>query len=238
MSFEAMAWAIRQKLPTKEKFTLLMLANYASNEKGDCYPSINTLAEGTSMSRDSIMRALRSLEECGLILIRKRMQDGVNLPNYYTLTFTDLRGVVAVGDHGSSCERLGVVAVGDSNLSVKPINKPIKKNNTKVDKKTETGYCPKEHLGEHGVDDQLFKDFMAGRKSKRAGELTKTAVDRIVKQAALAGWTVKDAITEAASRSWVSFDASWVNKPSTAKPNGKPSYDDGRKRDYGEGGLI
>jgi hypothetical protein len=28
------------------------------------------------------------------------------------------------------------------------------------------------------------------------------------------------------------------NKPTTAKPSGKPSYDDGRKRDYGEGGLI
>ena len=125
MSFQAMAWAIRQKLPTKEKFTLLMLANYASNEKGDCYPSINTLADETGMSRDSIIRALRSLESSGLIKIRKRMQDGVNLPNFYTLTLLDLQGVVAVSDHGSSCERLGVVAVSDSNLSLEPINESI-----------------------------------------------------------------------------------------------------------------
>lgn len=123
MSFQAMAWAVDIKLPVKEKITLLMLANYASNENGDCYPSINTLADVTGMSRDSVMRAIKSLEELGLLRVNRRQVEGVNLPNSYTL---NLRGVVAHSDQGSSTQRGGVVAVSDSNLSSKPINEPEK----------------------------------------------------------------------------------------------------------------
>ncbi|MND38620.1 hypothetical protein D3C76_47740 [compost metagenome] len=118
-----MAWAVEIKLPVKEKITLLMLANYASNDNGDCYPSINTLADATGMSRDSVMRAIKSLEEQNLLRVNRRQVEGVNLPNSYTL---NLRGVVAVCDQGSSTQRGGVVAVCDSNLSLEPIIEPEK----------------------------------------------------------------------------------------------------------------
>jgi hypothetical protein len=113
MSFSAMSLAISQNLPTKEKFILLMMANYA-DENLHCYPSITRLCSDTGMSKDSVIRAIKGLEERGLVSVRRQKQNGVNLCNSYDL---NLRVVVAVSDHqtgegvvansgeGSRCER-------------------------------------------------------------------------------------------------------------------------------------
>lgn len=82
-----MAWAIERKLPTREKFVLLMLSNYASNERGDCYPSLNRLCDDTGMSRNTVIEAIKAMESVGLMTIQRRTQDGVNLPNVYRLNF-------------------------------------------------------------------------------------------------------------------------------------------------------
>lgn len=120
MSFQAMAWAVEQDLPMREKMVLLILANYASNERGDCHPSVGLLAKDCGASKDSIIRAIKSLEDQGFVSVNRRMSDGVNLPNTYTL---NMRGVVAESDHrGSSTQRGGVVAESDTNLSSEPIN--------------------------------------------------------------------------------------------------------------------
>lgn len=127
MSFQAMAWAVDQTLPTREKFVLMILANYASNDTWDCYPSLTTLASNTGMSRDTVMRAIKQLETMGAVSTIRRTSDGVNLPNIYRINKdADLRGVVAVCDQGSSRVRLGVVAESDSNLSLEPIIEPGK----------------------------------------------------------------------------------------------------------------
>lgn len=127
MSFQAMAWAVKQTpAGTKEKFVLLMLANYASNENGDCHPSINEISDATMLSKDSVIRALKSLEDDGLISVEKKRVGRVNLPNTYTL---NMREVVAHGDNGGSRNVRGgsrkndrpVVAHSDPNLSVEPI---------------------------------------------------------------------------------------------------------------------
>ncbi|WP_052961844.1 helix-turn-helix domain-containing protein [Pseudomonas fluorescens] len=127
MSFQAMAWAVDQTLPTREKFVLIILANYASNDTWDCYPSLTTIASNTGMSRDTVMRAIKQLETMGAVSTIRRTSDGVNLPNIYRIhKSADLRGVVAVCDQGSSTVRLGVVAESDSNLSLEPIIEPGK----------------------------------------------------------------------------------------------------------------
>jgi len=126
MSFQAMAWAVAQKgIRPLEKLVLLALANYASNSAGECYPSMATLADDTGMSRDSVIRAIKAMEDAGLLRVIRRREGDVNLPNVYRLA---LQGVVADSDHspqtaggGSRSQRLGVVADSDPNLSVEPI---------------------------------------------------------------------------------------------------------------------
>lgn len=118
MSFQAMAWAVGQKLPTKEKIILLMMANYA-DENGKCWPSMNRLCDDTGMKKDSVIRAIKSLESLGLIETSRRKVEGVNLPNNYHLK---MQGVVAHSDHG-------VVANSDKgsrSQRLEPINEPIK----------------------------------------------------------------------------------------------------------------
>lgn len=67
MSWQATAWAQRQRTGSPHaKLILLLLANYA-DEDGICWPSQSTLAEASEQSPDTIQRHLGKLEAAGLI---------------------------------------------------------------------------------------------------------------------------------------------------------------------------
>jgi DNA-binding transcriptional ArsR family regulator len=75
MSWSALDWASKQKTGNgTNKLVLLCLANYA-DDKNTCFPSYKTLISITEMSRSTIIRALKSLEEVGLIEIEERFAD-------------------------------------------------------------------------------------------------------------------------------------------------------------------
>ena len=126
MSFQAMAWAVGQKLPSKDKFVLVMMANYA-DEDGKCWPSLNRLADDTSMSRSTVQLAIKGLEAAGMLRIERREQDGVNLPNHYYLELKKVyRESVQCADLEKEVYRQtvgGIPAVGNE-----PITKPITKD--------------------------------------------------------------------------------------------------------------
>lgn len=84
MSFQAMAWAVGIKLPSQEKITLVMLANYA-NEEGRCWPSIDTLCKDTGLSRATVKRALKKLEDRSLLIKAKRSKGPLQTSNLYKL---------------------------------------------------------------------------------------------------------------------------------------------------------
>jgi len=72
MSFKAAAWAIQQAPRTAhEKLLLIVLADYHNEETGQCNPSLTRLAERALCARNTVTRALASLEEQGF-LIRRR----------------------------------------------------------------------------------------------------------------------------------------------------------------------
>jgi DNA-binding transcriptional MocR family regulator len=63
MSWQAIAWAIRQNTgAARRKLLLLALANYA-DKGGVCWPSQETLARDTEQSVDTVQRQLDILEE-------------------------------------------------------------------------------------------------------------------------------------------------------------------------------
>lgn len=90
MSFQAMTWAVEQKLPAREKLVLLMLANRTNHDTGLCCPSHERLADECGMSKTTVKEAIRSLAERGLLRVIQRAAEGVNLPNQYVL---NLHGV-------------------------------------------------------------------------------------------------------------------------------------------------
>lgn len=227
MSFQAMAWATEQKLPTREKFVLIMLANYAGNEQWDCHPSINTLADDTGMSRDTVIRAIKALEDASLVKIVRRNVDGINLPNIYRLIraggSSTVHGVVAACDQGSSTVQGGVVAVCDSNQSLEPIIEPVEQRAS----------APKKDSGLIGVDEiktefpdlpeQLVRDFLRVRQAKKA-PLTETSWRRIAKvlsDASEKGCTPSDALGLAVERGWQGLSLQWLSNAGLLTSNVK-----------------
>ena len=85
MSFEAMAWAVRQKVKPMQKLVLLMLANRHNDDSGQCNPSHAKLADDCDMSVSGVKKAIKELSDLGLLNIKKSSQDGVSLPNQYSL---------------------------------------------------------------------------------------------------------------------------------------------------------
>ena len=121
MSFQAMTWAIGQKLPAKEKLVLLMLANYCNSHTGQCNPSHSRLAEECGMSKNTLLAAIKSLEsKQHLNVIRKKIGD-VNLPNQYELHLdrgsADIELGGATDALGSATDALG----GSARLSHKKL---------------------------------------------------------------------------------------------------------------------
>lgn len=228
MSFQAMAWATEQKLPTREKFVLIMLANYAGNEQWDCHPSINTLADDTGMSRDTVIRAIKALEDASLVKIVRRNVDGINLPNIYRLIraggSSTVQGVVAVCDQGSSTVQGGVVAVCDSNQSLEPIIEPVEQRASAPQK--DSGLIGPDEIKSEFPDlpEQLVRDFLRVRKAKKA-PLTETSWRRIAKvlsEASEKGCTPSDALGLAVERGWQGLSLQWLSNAGLLTSNVKP----------------
>jgi DNA-binding MarR family transcriptional regulator len=84
MSFQAMAWALKQPAKTNEKFLLIVIANYA-DERGHAWPSVERLAVDTGMSRATIKRCLKKLEDGKFLSRHKRVKGRLQTSNLYAL---------------------------------------------------------------------------------------------------------------------------------------------------------
>lgn len=71
MSFQAMAWAIKQPLPCQEKMVLLVLANYA-DDMATCYPSMGRLSADCGLSISQVRKCVAKLEKN--LLVRRHMR--------------------------------------------------------------------------------------------------------------------------------------------------------------------
>lgn len=81
VSAEATFWAWRQSVKSSMKLTLLALANCHNENTGQCNPSIAYISKSTGLNRKTVMSALFSLEEMGLI----KPQKAVGAGSHYVL---------------------------------------------------------------------------------------------------------------------------------------------------------
>lgn len=73
MSIKLMAAAWETDLPSTEKMVLLCLCNFASDDGGNCWPSVAKLADLCSTSERTVQRAIRSLETRGILDTNQRL---------------------------------------------------------------------------------------------------------------------------------------------------------------------
>ena len=125
MSFEAMSWAVKMKLPVKQKIVLLMLADRTNKDTGRCDPSIPKLAEDCGMSETSVKEAIRSLRDAGLVEAHERKISGASLPNSYSLKMDEFPGGGRHAPQGGSPHDPGVGRHTPPNLEDKPGREPV-----------------------------------------------------------------------------------------------------------------
>ena len=74
------------ELPTSEKIILILLADNANDESGECWPSQGYLAKRSGMSRQNVNLVINKLQEKGHIKIEHRYrEDGGQRSNVYTV---------------------------------------------------------------------------------------------------------------------------------------------------------
>ncbi len=122
MSFQAMAWAIKQETGSAgSKLVLLMLADHSNGHTGQCNPSHKRLAAECEMSVSCLKGHIAKLQERGLLRVIYKSADGVNLPNQYLL---NLGGVGQNLTEGGSESDGGVGQNLSTNLEDKPRREP------------------------------------------------------------------------------------------------------------------
>lgn len=71
------------------------------------------------------------------------------------------------------------------------------------------------------VDQEIWRDYLALRKSKKGGVLTATALRCLVQEAEKASLTLEQVLLVCLKRSWVGFDAKWLSPPQPTQKNAK-----------------
>lgn len=110
-----MSWAIKQEIVTDPtpRHVLLVLANYAGADGEDAFPSVERLSKETGMSSRSVQRALRTLEESGLIALgNQKIAEAKGFPKnrtptVYRMVF-DMVFVENMGRHSVTSKNSGV----------------------------------------------------------------------------------------------------------------------------------
>lgn len=87
MSIQQVTWAFEQEdLTSPQKFVLVVLANYSDSE-GSAFPSATKIAQQTSLNKETVWKALKALEDKGLIVRESRRRpDGTQTSNRYWVT--------------------------------------------------------------------------------------------------------------------------------------------------------
>jgi len=126
MSFEAMAWAVKQDVSNSgQKLVLIMLADYTNSDTGQCNPSHQRLADKCCMGLSTLKRHIDDLAEYGFLTKVPVFVDSIRRPNQYILHIpTSPNRADPLPKSGTPPAQIGL-----QNQEVKPVNKPERVNN-------------------------------------------------------------------------------------------------------------
>jgi len=99
MSIRLMTQVWELDLPLADKMVLLVIADHASDDGTNSYPSVGTIARKSSMSARNVQRCLSRLEGQGLVSIQRQQggpsyYDPSRRPNAYTINGATLSHLV------------------------------------------------------------------------------------------------------------------------------------------------
>lgn len=140
MSIRLMSEVWRTNLPTVEKMVLLVIADHASDDGTEAWPSQATIAAKASISIRTVQRAVNSLVEKGYLWMAKGAGGSATCrddrrPHKYTMRLEKLRGDTVTtrkerGDNRSSNEATLTTSTGRQS---RPMNHPNEPSNETPD---------------------------------------------------------------------------------------------------------
>ena len=253
MSYEAVSWAMAQQVgKSSTKFVLVAMAHCVNAESGDmvCWPSAKRLAEITGQDVKTIETSVVRLREACWIVDTGARRGMTGQVIVYRLNTTKNGGVnepEQLPQISAKTPKNGAVDA-PHNSPVFPDNSPVfpvelprfsggtppktgdgirKEQGKEQGRNKEKSAC----ASMPGVPDQLFSDYMAVRKAKKAGPLTTTAVNGLIREAEKAGKTLAEAVTICCERGWQSLKAEWlIDRPAagrTPQTHNKPNRHSG-----------
>jgi DNA-binding transcriptional regulator YhcF (GntR family) len=136
MSIRLMSECWRTDLPTVEKMVLLVIADHASDDGTEAWPSQATIAAKASISIRTVQRAVNSLVAAGYLWMEKGAGGSANCredrrPHRYTINIKRLRGDI----ESTREERGDIEAINEATLAPttgrqsRPMNHPNKPSN-------------------------------------------------------------------------------------------------------------
>jgi hypothetical protein len=136
MSIRLMAEVWRTDLATIEKMVLLVIADHASDDGTEAWPSQATIAAKASISIRTVQRAVNSLVENGYLWMQKGAGGSATCredrrPHKYTINIKRLRGDTesARDERGNIESDNGATLATSTGRLSRPMNHPIKPSN-------------------------------------------------------------------------------------------------------------
>lgn len=141
MSIRIMAEVWRTSLPTIEKMVLLIIADHASDDGSEAWPSQATIAAKASISIRTVQRSVNSLVTKGYLWMQKGAGGSATCrddrrPHRYTIRLDKLRGdtVTTRQERGDSQSDNGATITPSTGRLSRPMNHPNEPSNeTPVD---------------------------------------------------------------------------------------------------------
>lgn len=194
---------IESALTPNARLVAFVLLQYRNRISGDCYPSQVTLSESCGLTKNTIIRAIRELEDCGYISInQKRLKGHKFTCNFYVFEF---QSSTIEPSNDPSNDRSNDPSNDGAIIAPKPI-KPIKPKKDIIARPDD-------------VDDSVWEDFITHRRSKKA-TISETVIKQFRKEATKAGVSLQHAIEVCIARGWQGYKAEW----DSVKPEGKETY--------------
>ena len=203
------AW--RADIPAGRKLVLLSLADNA-NDRGECYPSVDAVADRCGLSVRAVQGHIADLEKAGMVSRAGR----VGRSNLFTLhprrfcTPADSAPPQILHPNPADSAPPPAESAPPVPAESAPITVIEPSLNRQLNHQSSKGVSVKAAVfGLTDVDPQVLADWLTHRKRRKA-DVTATVVADLRKQAALAGLSVGEAMQTAIRRGWTGFEAAWV----------------------------
>lgn len=213
MSSEALSWAFGLDVkPSAVKFTLIALCECANYKTGSIHPSIAHIAEITGQNRKTIISNIAKLEELGFITDTGERIGLTKQIKVYRAAIGTVPETEQSLIRNSSTKSPKQSQKRDTEPSEPSSSSKTTSSQSKTRSHATALACPPDVL------EQVWLDFVAMRKNQRC-PVTQTALAAIKLEAAKAGWSLNDALSECVTRGWRGFKAKWVQERENDRPN-------------------